>query len=339
MAAQTDPVISILITTYNIADYVAETIESVLSQQCSYPYEILIGDDGSTDGTDRIAEKYCEDNPERIRLFRMPRDPDADYNRVERSSANRLCLLKNARGKYVSFLDGDDYYLRTDRLQRMAEILEDGKNRDCILCAHNLLMVYPDGHSAPLSGMKKERKITFPEYWKLTFLQSNAVLFRNIYREELPQGLLARIYDDNNITCALLRHGKMYYLPECYGAYRQVEGSSWNAIDRVKQAASNFIGYSVERECIPEYGRISDIRHYPDLKVLYRHRAELSAERLSPFYQTAKALKLEKSLRVYRMGRRGGAPLSEIRKRLILAGAGYYMARVMRLCRKAFGIY
>ena len=145
--------------------------------------------------------------------------------------------------------------------------------------------------------------------------------------------------DDNNITCALLKHGKMYYIPECLGAYRQVQGSSWNAIDAVKQAASNFIGYSVERECVPEYRRISDIRHYPDLRTLYRNRRELSPERLSPFYQTAGKLRLRESLKVYRMGRRGGLPLPEIRRRLLVSGIGYYTARSMRALQKAMGKY
>ncbi|MBR1470274.1 MAG: glycosyltransferase [Lachnospiraceae bacterium] len=337
--------VSVLITTYNLENYIAEALDSVLQQETSFPVEILVGDDGSSDGTVEIVQEYSRRFPGRITLYRMPREAGVVYNRVNRSAANRLNLLEHAKGEYCTFLDGDDYYIDPKKLQRQADILEKPENADCVMCAHNLLMAYPDGHEMPLCRAKKEHKFRLEQYWKLMFLQANAVLFRNIYKEDKPQGALAANFDDNNITFWLFRHGKMYYLPECMGAYRQVQGSSWNAIDLLKQSASNMIGYSIERELAPRFHRISDIRHYPDLKYLYEHRQEYRAEELSPFYETAKECGLKWALGIYHIGEKDNTgedrkrSLQTVRRHLRRGHLGYFFARGNRAVLKLLGKY
>ena len=331
--------LSVLITTYNLEKYITETLESVLAQETDFPVEILVGDDGSKDGTVAIVEDYIGRFPDRIRMYRMPREEGVAYNRVNRSAANRLNLLEHAKGDYCTFLDGDDYYIDPHKLQRQVEILERKENADCVMCAHNLLMVYPNGNEAPLCRAKREHKLRLEDYWKLMFLQANAVLFRNVYRKDKPQGALAANFDDNNITFWLFGHGKMYYLPECMGAYRQVEGSSWNAIDLLKQSASNMIGYSIEREIAPKAQYLSDIRHYPDLKYLYAHRGEYRAEELSPFYETAKECDLQWALAIYRMGEGSAQSMKTIRRHLRRGRIGYCLAKGCRAVQKMLGKY
>lgn len=333
--------VSILITAYNIVSYIAETLDSVLMQKTNFPYEILVGDDGSSDGTKAVIESYQEKYPDRIRLYVMPREEGIVYNRVERSAANRLNLLEHAEGEYVSFLDGDDYYLSDCRLQKMVDILDDPVNKDCIMCAHNLSMVYEDhpADSHPLSRARVERKYTRRQYWKWMFLQSNGFLFRNIYREFPPTENARRYFDDNNITYWLFQYGKLYYIPECLGAYRQVTGSSWNAIGRIQKACSNMIGYSVELELNGKERRISDIRHFPDYGYLFRHRKELTPEVCSPFYETAKENDLKEALKVYCMKDAGAMQYLRFAMRYMYSFCGYYFSRLQRAALKCFGRY
>ena len=331
--------VSVLITTYNLDRYITETLDSVLAQETSFPVEILVGDDGSSDRTVALVKSYMEKYPDRITLYEMPREEGVAYNRVTRSAANRLNLLEHANGDYCTFLDGDDYYIDPHKLQRQVDILEAPENADCVMCACNLRMAYADGHGAPLCRAKREHKFRLEDYWKLMFLQANAVLFRNIYRQDIPQGALAANFDDNNITFWLFQHGKMYYLPECMGAYRQVEGSSWNGITLLQQSASNMIGYSIEREISPDTRALSDIRHYPDLKYLYEHRAEFQPKDLSPFYETALECHLKEALRIYGMGNADAAELQELRKRLRRGEFGYKKAKIKRALMKLLGRY
>lgn len=331
--------VSVLITTYNIKEYIVQTMESVLSQKMESAFEVLVGDDGSDDGTREILLEYEKKYPDQVKVYSMEREAGREYNRVERSAANRLNLLQKAKGKYCTFLDGDDYYMADNRLQRMVEVLERPENRDCIMCAHNLMMVYPDGSQTPLLRAKRERKISMKQYWKLMFVQSNAILFRNRFHEVPPTEHCARYFDDNNITYWLFQMGKMYYLPECMGAYRQVAGSSWNGIDRLKKAASNMIGYTVELELNPKGRGLSNIRHYPDYAYLFRHRKEIDQKSCDPFYSTAVQHQLTEAIKVYQMKESRGMQYLGFCLRYFTGMCGYGFARLERTLWKITGRY
>ena len=331
------PKISILITTYNLKPYISQTMKSVLGQKTDYPFEVLVGDDGSDDGTIELVRKWAEWDP-RVTLIVQAR-PEGPRNPVLRAAANRLSLLERAQGEYCSFLDGDDHYTDCRRLQRMAEILEKEENADCIMCAHNLRMDWPDGSHSRLCRAVKEQKLSVEAYWKLMFLQANALMFRNIYREHKPEGALAACFDDNNITWWLFQYGKMYYLPECMGAYRQLENSSWNKMDELQHSALNLLGYGVELSVAPEQKKLSGIRHYPDLAALYERRGKFSEEELSPFYETAEQLGLEETLRWYRLGRLSEKDRQQLGRELGLLRIGYLKARMERGMKKATGRY
>ena len=329
--------ISILVTTYNLKPYISQALKSVLGQETDYPFEVLVGDDGSDDGTIELVRKWAEWDP-RVTLIVQDR-PAGPQNKVLRAAANRLSLLKRAQGEYCSFLDGDDHYTDCQRLQRMTDILEKEENRDCIMCAHNLRMDWPDGSYSRLCRAKREQKLSVQRYWKLMFLQANALLFRNIYREHKPEGALAACFDDNNITWWLFQYGKMYYLPECMGAYRQLESSSWNEMDEIQHSALNLLGYGVELSVAPDLKKLSAIRHYPDLAALYEQRGKFSPEDLSPFYETAEQLGLEETLRLYRMGELPEQEQEKLGKEIMRLKLEYGKARLARGIRKGLGRY
>lgn len=331
--------VSVLITAYNIESYIAQTLDSVLMQKTDFDYEILVGDDGSSDATRDVVERYRQEHPGKIRLFVMEREAGVEYNRVERSAANRLFLLEHAAGSFVSFLDGDDYYVSEQRLQKMVDVLEHPDNEDCIMCAHNLSMVYEAGETVSLSRACVERKYTRHQYWKWMFLQSNGFLFRNIYAQHPPTENARRYFDDNNITYWLFQYGKLYYLPECLGAYRQVTGSSWNAIDRMQKASSNMIGYSVELELNPRDRRFSDIRHFPDYGYLFLHRRTLTPDACSPFYGSAERNGLKEALAVYQMNNAHGMHFFPFLWRYLKGFCGYYTSKLQRAGLKCLGRY
>lgn len=339
--------VSILITTYNLEKYIAWTLKSVLKQRTSFEYEILVGDDGSNDDTVNIIKDFIEDNPGRISLFQMPREDGVSYNRVERSAANRLNLLENAKGDYVSFLDGDDFYVSRDRVQIMADELD--VNKDAVMCMHNLVMHYGDDddnpmlHGTPLCRAKKKHVWGIKDYWPLVFVQANGLMFRNIFRDEsikkdlLENKALANNFDDNNITYWLLKYGKMIYIPECLGAYRQVNGSSWNGIDEFKQNVSNILGFAIEKSV-----KVSDeslARHYVNIKYLYEHRSEISKEACMPFYETASKYDMQYALSIYNYGCEGGISDDAFWKLYKKCEKEYKKAKLRRVMAKAFGKY
>lgn len=101
--------ISVLVCTYNQEKYISQTIDSILKQKCNVSFEILIGDDCSTDGTSKIVDEYQKLYPSIVRVIRPLENTGASYNIVR--------LIKNARGEYVSICDGDDYWISENVLQ------------------------------------------------------------------------------------------------------------------------------------------------------------------------------------------------------------------------------
>lgn len=105
--------ISVKILTYNQEKYISQAIESILMQKCDEPFEILIGDDCSTDRTGMIVDDYQSRYPDIIRVFR----PEHNLG----SAANSIRVLQFAKGDYTSICDGDDYWLRDDVLQKQVD--------------------------------------------------------------------------------------------------------------------------------------------------------------------------------------------------------------------------
>ena len=111
--------ISVLVCTYNHEKYIAQTIEGIMMQKCHIPFEVLVGDDCSTDHTRDVVSKYAEQYPEKIRLIY----PETNIG----ASNNLVNLIKNAKGEIISICDGDDYWCVDNVLQLQWDALYKNK--------------------------------------------------------------------------------------------------------------------------------------------------------------------------------------------------------------------
>jgi glycosyltransferase involved in cell wall biosynthesis len=112
---QAEPLVSVILIFLNAADFLREAIESVLAQ--TYPHwELLLVDDGSTDGSTEIAKRFASANSVRIRYF------EHDGHQNLGMSAARNIGIRKAKGDYLAFLDADDYWL-PNKLEVQTRIL------------------------------------------------------------------------------------------------------------------------------------------------------------------------------------------------------------------------
>lgn len=123
MNSQTKPLIAICIVCYNQEQYISECIESVLMQKTEFPYKIYIGDDCSTDDTNRICISYKNKYPDKIELIRNEKNLGLVGNTI-----NVLEKIAQDGIKYIAMLDGDDYWINDLKLQIQCGFLE--KNSD-----------------------------------------------------------------------------------------------------------------------------------------------------------------------------------------------------------------
>ncbi len=112
----TTPYVSVVMTSYNREKYIGQAIDSILAQECNFPFEIIIGDDCSTDNSRALLLSYNEKHPD-IFVLNL-------HETNQGFGTNWAMTLKLARGKYVAFLDDDDYYCDVHRLQSMVDYMD-----------------------------------------------------------------------------------------------------------------------------------------------------------------------------------------------------------------------
>src|SRR4030042_6002267 len=112
----TEPLVSVKMITYNHAPYIAQAIEGVLQQKTNFPFELVIGEDCSTDGTRAIVLEYQRKYSDIIRVITSDNNVGA-YENIRRTS-------KACRGRYVAFCDGDDFWHDPSKLQKQTDYLE-----------------------------------------------------------------------------------------------------------------------------------------------------------------------------------------------------------------------
>src|ERR1035438_4784180 len=127
--------VSVLIITYNHEKYIAQAIESVLMQKTDFRYELIIGEDCSTDGTGEIVREYGRKRPEIVHA------PLRERNIGARRNFRRIFAA--ARGKYIALLEGDDYWTSPQKLQAQADLLD--AHPETSLCGHRSVWHYENG--------------------------------------------------------------------------------------------------------------------------------------------------------------------------------------------------
>jgi glycosyltransferase involved in cell wall biosynthesis len=116
-----EPLVSIQMVTYNHAHYIAMAIEGVLMQKTAFSFELVIGEDCSTDGTRKIVFEYANKYPDIIRVVTSENNVGVNSNCYRTAQA--------CRGKYIAWCDGDDYWHRDNKLQMQIAYLE--AHQDC----------------------------------------------------------------------------------------------------------------------------------------------------------------------------------------------------------------
>jgi glycosyltransferase involved in cell wall biosynthesis len=215
MAAR--PEVSVCLITYAHERFVRPAIEGVLAQRTNFDWEFIIAEDFSPDATRAIVEEYGERYPQKIRLILPPANTKAKV---------WVDLMRAARGRYVAYLDGDDYWTATDKLQRQRDFLV--ANHDCAMVAHGMdVLDDATGRTMADSPPPGQRS-----RYSLDDLVEFGTIFRNssvMYRAEAlpkngPDASLTRV-GDWLLHIGAARHGLVGYLNDVMGVYRRAHSS------------------------------------------------------------------------------------------------------------------
>jgi glycosyltransferase involved in cell wall biosynthesis len=206
------PVVSVHMITYNHEPYLAQAIESVINQKTAYPFELIIGEDCSTDGTREIALNYQRRCPGKIRVL------VSDQNVGWRENTERVKAAH--RGEYVAYCEGDDYWSSPDKLQKQIDRME--RNPSCTLSFHNATIQYEDPGRKPRKfNSRRINNVTVEDIIEGDWIVPTASV---VVRRSCP--LASRIsfesFPCGDLPTSIIfgAAGSIQYLDECLSVYR-----------------------------------------------------------------------------------------------------------------------
>jgi glycosyltransferase involved in cell wall biosynthesis len=229
---------SVSLITYNHAPFIAQAIESVLMQQTEFEFELLIGEDDSTDGTREIVKSYQAKHPDKIRLLLNDRKNVVYVNGKPTGQWNFVNNIRNTRGQYVALLDGDDYWTSPLKLQKQVAFLE--TNPDCALCFHNVRILDESDpgrldlhHAGPMRG-----RYDLEDLLTGNFMHTCSVVFRARLFDDFPAWIFKCAMGDWPLHVLNAQHGRIGYLDEVMGVYRKHSGGVWSGQERLRILAN-----------------------------------------------------------------------------------------------------
>lgn len=253
------PKVSIIAISYNHEKYIRQAFESFVMQKTDFKFEVVVGDDCSTDGTQAIIDEYINRYPELFRQVRRTKNVGVQKNFIE--------TMQAADGEYLAICECDDFWTDSQKLQRQAEFLDN--NPSYALCFHPVKVFYEDKSKKDFIFPEpaSTNEFTVRELLRHNFIQTNSVMYKKqdygqMATDVLPMDWYLHLYH--------AQFGKIGFLKQqIMSAYRRHAGGLWwdsehNLDDLLKKQGNAMVSLYLELWKI--YGQ----DHEKEITILYR---------------------------------------------------------------------
>jgi predicted SAM-dependent methyltransferase len=218
------PLLTVVCITYNHENYIRDALESFIAQKTNFPFEVIISDDASQDGTPEIIREYEEKYGNIIKPI---------YRKANLGAMNNfLQTLREARSKYVIYNEGDDYFSDPYKLQKQADFLE--SHPECSICFHPVTVRFQDGSKPDEAFPSPEYRfnrteLSLDDLIKHNFMQTNSVMYRWRFVSENIQDVLPSSILPGDYYLHLLhaQKGAIGFIDEIMAVYRRHPESLW----------------------------------------------------------------------------------------------------------------
>lgn len=219
------PKLSVICLTYNHAKFIRQTLDSFVMQKMTFPFEVIIHDDASIDGTADIIREYERKYPDIIKPIYQ------SENQWVKKHIWREIVFPLVKGKYVIYCEGDDYFTDENKLQKQVDFLD--SHPDYSVCFHPVAVKYEDKSSPdevfPSDSLLKELSdMSLNSLLRCNFMQTNSVMYRwRFHKDSLS--LLPDYIQPGDWFLHLLHAqvGKIGFLPDIMAVYRKHQGGIW----------------------------------------------------------------------------------------------------------------
>lgn len=281
--------VSILMPIYNHSRFISSALDSILAQETAFDYEILIGDDCSTDDTEKICSPYAEKYSDKTKYFR--------YEQNRGLLKNYKFLMEQSTGKYIAILESDDVWSNPQKLQKQISFLED--NSEYGLCAGDYSEMDEGGNAT--KEWKKDFDMDLNGDWYESLLLRDHIGALTIVFRRMLFDKYCNIDDfiqhnfktlDYPILLSITAHSKACYIHENLASYRIWGKSISNSSDYEKDVAFQDSIFDIQKYIVDKHGTgklsFDDIS---DSSVMIHLMSAMRFGKINDFVRFSKGLK------------------------------------------------
>lgn len=216
--------VSVVVLSYNHEKYISQCLDSILAQKVNFKYEIVIGDDASTDKTPEIISDYIKRHPDiTFRPFLRSQNIGASRNAYE--------LSMNIKGRFYAYLEGDDFWCCDQKLQIQYDFL--CSHPQYIGCGHSVRIVDKDDRTInkKLYWISPKKRMTYAKFDGIRLPgHSSSWMRRNIFgKTSIDYSVvyqMDRNVGDRTSILYFLYYGDFYCLDKVMSCYRYIRGEN-----------------------------------------------------------------------------------------------------------------
>jgi glycosyltransferase involved in cell wall biosynthesis len=266
-----EPLVSVRLVTYNHEKYIAQCLEGILMQRTDFPFEVVVGEDCSTDRTREIVLAYADRFGDKLRV--LPAEANLGHMR------NSYRIQQTCRGKYHAMIEGDDYWIDPLKLQKQADFME--AHPEVSLCFHNALILNEKYAATRLFFEDAPGEIQdFAAVYQMT-LPVGSQMARSEVLATLPEWRLKIWCGDLLFRLWCAHHGQFGYLAQMMSVYRRTSGG----LDARRHAQGHRAYYDDVLFTYREFDQATQFAH-ADLiqRAVTRMQKEQQRQRLQRWY-------------------------------------------------------
>ncbi len=229
MSAQ--PKVSIIAISYNHERYIKQALDGFLNQKTNFDFEIIVGDDHSTDNTVKIVKEYAAKHPDIFKLILRPKNLGVQKNFTD--------TINQATGEYIALCECDDYWTDPNKLQKQVDYMD--SNPKCSVCFHPVSVFFEGKNVDEEVFPIKERfsKFNTEELIRENFIQTNSVMYRRQKKIHIPDNIMPV---DWYLHLYFAQFGEIGYIDKVMAAYRRHENGIWWAENDTEFWQKNGVG-------------------------------------------------------------------------------------------------